>query len=113
MARTVVVLGASFTGIPIAHYLLKHTAAKVKDLKVIVVAPNTHLYWNIASVRAILPNMMPDDKLFHAIAPGFAKYPSDQYELVRGKAERVDPSASTVEVRGNDGSARTIQYDDL
>ncbi|KAK3297572.1 uncharacterized protein B0H64DRAFT_431480 [Chaetomium fimeti] len=113
MTKTIVILGASYTGIPIAHYLLKHTAPKAKDLKVILVAPNTHLYWNVASVRGILPNMLGDDKLFFPIAPTFAKYPSDQYELVRGVAEKVDPDRNVVEVRGNDGSARTIQYDDL
>ncbi|KAK4151313.1 hypothetical protein C8A00DRAFT_36055 [Chaetomidium leptoderma] len=113
MARTIVILGASYTGIPIAHYLLKHTAAKVKGLKVIVVSPNTHLYWGIASVRGILPDMLGDDKLFLPLAPAFTKYPSDQYELVTGLAERVDPVTSVVEVRGNDGSTRTIQYDEL
>ncbi|GAB1314302.1 Apoptosis-inducing factor 2 [Madurella fahalii] len=113
MERTIVILGASFTGVPIAHYLLKHTAARVRGLKVIIVAPNTHMYWVVASVRGILPNMLADDKLFLPLAPAFAKYPSGQYELVLGKAEGVDPSSNTVEVRLNDGSARTIRYDDL
>ncbi|KAH6626344.1 hypothetical protein B0J18DRAFT_365169 [Chaetomium sp. MPI-SDFR-AT-0129] len=113
MARTVVILGASYAGIPIAHYLLKHTVAKVKGLKVILVAPNTDFYWNVASVRAILPGMMGDEKIFYPIAPTFAKYPSDSYELVHGVADKVDPDTSIVEVRGNDGSARTIQYDEL
>jgi NADH dehydrogenase FAD-containing subunit len=113
MARTIVILGASLTGVPIAHYLLKHTANKIKDLKVIVVAPNTHLYWNLGSVRGILPDMLGDDLLFYPLAPGFAKYPSERYELVRGVAERVDPSSNVVEVRGNDGSARQIRYDEL
>lgn len=113
MARTIVILGASYTGVPIAHYLLKHTATKVKGLKIIVVAPNTHMLWSLATPRAILPNMMDDDKLFLPIAPAFEKYPSDQYELVQGVAERLDPSGNTVEVRGQDGSARIIQYDDL
>lgn len=113
MARTIVVLGASYAGVPIAHYLLKHTAARVEGLKVIIVAPNTHLYWCVASIRGILPNMMPDEKLFYPIAPAFAKYPSERYELVRGVAERVDPAGNIVEVRGNDGSSRTIHYDEL
>jgi NADH dehydrogenase FAD-containing subunit len=113
MARTIVILGANYTGVPIAHYLLKHTATNVKDLKVVVVAPNTHMYWFVASVRGILPNMLADDYLFLPLAPEFAKYPSDKYELVLGKAERVDPTSSIVEVRMNDGSARTIRYDDL
>lgn len=113
MTRTIVILGASYAGVPIAHYLLKHTATKAKDLKVIVVAPNTHLFWCLASIRGILPNMLDDDKIFIPLATAFAKYPSNQYELVQGVAESVDPSGNTVEVRGNDGSARTIQYDDL
>jgi NADH dehydrogenase FAD-containing subunit len=113
MARTIVILGASYTGVPIAHYLIKHTAAKVKGLKVILVAPNTHMYWNVAAVRGILPSMMEDDKLFYPLAPAFAKYPSDQYELVRGVAERADPTSNVVEVRANDGSSRTIRYDEL
>jgi NADH dehydrogenase FAD-containing subunit len=108
-----VILGASYAGVPIAHYLLKHTAAKVNGLKVIVVAPNTHLYWNFASVRGILPNMLDDDKLFYPLAPAFAKYPSDRYELVQGVAEKVDPSGNVVQVRGHDGSAREIRYDEL
>lgn len=113
MAKTIVILGANYTGLPIAHYLLKHTATKVPGLKVIVVAPNTHMYWFVASVRGILPNMLADDKLFLPIAPEFAKYPSDRYELVLGKAEAVDPSRNAVEVRLNDGGGRTISYDDL
>ncbi|KAK4127718.1 FAD/NAD(P)-binding domain-containing protein [Parathielavia appendiculata] len=113
MVRTIVILGASYTGVPIAHYLLKHTIAKVESLKVIIVAPNTHMYWNVAAVRGILPGLMDDNKLFLPLAPAFAKYPSDRYELVRGVAERVDPASNIVEVRGNDGSSRTIRYDEL
>ncbi|KAK3308675.1 uncharacterized protein B0T15DRAFT_390154 [Chaetomium strumarium] len=113
MAKTIVILGASYAGIPIAHYLLKHTTAKVKGLKVIIVAPNTHMYWNVAAVRGILPDMMPDEKLFLPLAPAFSKYPSDQYEFVRGVAENVDASRNVVEVRGNDGHTKTIQYDEL
>lgn len=37
MAKTVVILGASFAGIPIAHHLLTHTAPLIPDLKVILV----------------------------------------------------------------------------
>lgn len=43
MEKTIVILGANFTGIPVAHYLLKHTSQKVGALKVIVVSPNTHM----------------------------------------------------------------------
>jgi hypothetical protein len=57
--------------------------------------------------------MMGDDKLFIPIAPGFAKYPSEQYEIIEGVAEKVEPGTKSVQIRGNDGFARTITYDDL
>ncbi|KAH8887453.1 putative FAD binding protein [Thozetella sp. PMI_491] len=111
MAKTIVVLGANFSGLPVAHYLLSRTSQKVKDLKVIVVSPSTHFYWHLATVRAILPDMLPDDKIFLPIAPTFAKYRSEQYELVLGKAKKLDPNNNSVEVATNEGEHRTIKYD--
>ncbi|KAK4193069.1 hypothetical protein QBC35DRAFT_482536 [Podospora australis] len=114
MVKTMVILGAGPGGIPAAHYLLKHTAPRVAGgIKVVIVAPNTHLFWCFAAVRAILPDMLADDKVFVPIAPAFAKYPSEQYEIVLGKAEKVDPGSNTVQVTGNDGSSRAIPYDEL
>jgi hypothetical protein len=63
MSNTIVILGASFAGLAVAHSLLKSTASGVKGLKVIVVGPNTDLYWNIGSVRAIVPGQMEDEKV--------------------------------------------------
>ena len=111
MAKTIVILGANYAGVPLAHYLLKHTTQKVQDLKVIIVSPNTHMYWHIASVRAIVPDLLSDDQIFLPIAPTLAKYPSKSYEIVLGKAERLDPASNTVEVVTNQGASRTIHYD--
>ncbi|KAK3359250.1 hypothetical protein B0T25DRAFT_564272 [Lasiosphaeria hispida] len=114
MVRTIVILGASYTGVPVAHYLLKHTADKIVDgLKVILVSPNTHLYWCWAGVRAILPNMMADEKVFLPITPNFAQYPTERFEFVLGKAENVNPGINAVTVHENDGTTRTIAYDEL
>jgi len=114
MAKTVVILGAAYTGIPIAHYLLKHTAAKVKgDLRVVLVSPNTDFYWHNASVRGILPGQLPDEKLFYPIAPAFAKYPAEQFNFVLGKAQGVDPASNSVNIRSTDGSEQSIKYDEL
>ncbi|KLU88329.1 hypothetical protein MAPG_07316 [Magnaporthiopsis poae ATCC 64411] len=88
--KTVVILGASFAGLPLAQNLLKNTAPKVPGgLKVILVAPNTHLYWCLASVRGVVPGQdggFADDKLFYPIAPGFSKYSAEQFEFVLGSA---------------------------
>ncbi|KAK3945016.1 hypothetical protein QBC46DRAFT_278287 [Diplogelasinospora grovesii] len=114
MTRTIVVLGANYTGIPVAHYLLKRLAPKVEGgLKVILVSPNTHFYWHNAAVRAILPGMMEDEKVLLPIAPAFAKYPADQFEFIVGKAEQVNPKSRSVIVAKNDGASRTVNYDEL
>jgi len=112
MTKTIVILGGGFAAMPIAHYLLKHTATKLSGgLKVVIVSPNTHVYWVFASVRGILPNMLPEDKLFYPIDEGFAKYPSGQFDHILGTADRLVPESNSVLVRRNDGAEQTISYD--
>lgn len=113
MGKTVVILGASLAGIPIAHYLLTHTSAVVPDLKVILVSPNTHMYWSFASVRGILPGGLEEDKLMLPIAPAFKKYSSDKFEFVLGKAQDLEPSSNSVTVQTNQGAVRKLEYHTL
>lgn len=113
MGKTVVILGASLAGIPIAHYLLTHTSAVVPDLKVILVSPNTHMYWSFASVRGILPGGLEEDKLMLPIAPAFKKYSSDKFEFVLGKAQDLEPATNSVTVQTNEGAVRKLDYHTL
>lgn len=113
MGKTVVILGASLAGIPIAHYLLTHTSAVVPDLKVILVSPNTHMYWSFASVRGILPGGLEEDKLMLPIAPAFKKYSSDKFEFVLGKAQDLEPASNSVTVQTNEGAVRKLDYHTL
>ncbi|OHE95441.1 hypothetical protein CORC01_09313 [Colletotrichum orchidophilum] len=108
---TLVVLGAGLAGLPIAHHVLKHTVPLVKDLKVILVTPNSEHYWNLASVRGIVPGQFGDDVLFHPIEPAFARYPKESYEVIIGKAEQLNDDKNTVAVVANDGTRKTIAYD--
>lgn len=112
MAKTVVILGASFAGLKIAHSLLKTTLPAVKDLKVILVSPTTHAYFNLAAPRAIVPGQIPDEKILAPIEPGFSKYPSSSFEFVIGAAKSVDPASKRVEIETESG-LRTVTYDTL
>ncbi len=38
MVKTIVVLGASYAGLAVAHRLLKHTRQREKDIKVVLVS---------------------------------------------------------------------------
>ncbi|MCJ1456827.1 hypothetical protein MMC28_007192 [Mycoblastus sanguinarius] len=114
MAKTVVILGAGWAGLPVAHKLLKYTLPKAKDgLKVFLVSPNSHFYWNLAVVRGVIPGAIPDKQLFLPIEPGFVQYSAENFEFVLGKAERLDPETNTIEVVDDDRNQLSLSYDQL
>ncbi|RDL35791.1 FAD protein [Venustampulla echinocandica] len=112
MTKTVIILGASYTGVGIAHSLLKRTQKEVTDLKVVLVSTTTHMYWNLASVRAIVPGQLSDDKIFQDIQSGFKQYPSGSFEFVHGRATGINPDANTVTISTESGES-TKDYDHL
>ncbi|KAJ2992461.1 hypothetical protein NUW58_g2162 [Xylaria curta] len=116
MAKTVVILGGAFAGVQVAHRLLKYTLPHVKDLKVILVSKNSHFYWNLAAVRAIVPGVLKEEQYALPIAPGFAKYSEDVFEFVVGTAEAVVPENKVVKVSvgwGPNREERELSYDYL
>lgn len=110
MTKTIVVLGAGLAGLPVAHYLLSHTLDTVPDLRVVLVNPSDEFYWSLASVRAVIPGQLSEDKYLWSIPKLFAKYPSEKFEFVLGKAETLSPETDSVVVALNDGSRRNIDY---
>lgn len=117
MTKTVVIIGAGWAGLPLAHKLLKYTVPKLQGvgLKIILVSPNSHFYWNVAATRGVIPGAIPDDQLFLSIEEGFARYPSANFEFVLGKAEGIDVERNTVTVvaASNSETRRSIGYDHL
>ncbi|KAI1268924.1 FAD/NAD(P)-binding domain-containing protein [Xylariaceae sp. FL1019] len=114
MAKTIVVLGGAYAGVQIAHRLLKHTKPHLQDLKVILISKNSHFYWNMASVRAIVPGVMKESEYSRPITPGFSQYSAEAFEFVIGTAEAVDSDSKTVKVLvTEDGSQRVVNYDQL
>ncbi|KAI1660882.1 FAD/NAD(P)-binding domain-containing protein [Daldinia decipiens] len=112
MTKTIVVLGGAYAGVGVAHRLLKYTKPHVKDLKVILVSKDSHFYWNMASVRAIVPGTLKEEQYSQPIEKGFAKYPADSFEFIVGSAEGVDITDKTVKVSTRDGE-RVLNYDHL
>ncbi|KAK8105838.1 uncharacterized protein PG998_003691 [Apiospora kogelbergensis] len=112
MALTIVVLGGSFAGLQVAHRLLKHTRNTHKDLKVILVSKDSHFFWNLASVRAVVPGVLKEEQYNLPIEPGFAKYPAESFEFIVGSAEAADLDAKTVRVVTATGE-RSLSYDHL
>lgn len=114
MAKTVVIIGAGWAGLPLAHKLLKYTLPKAEDgLKVVLISPNSHFYWNVAAVRGIIPNAISDEQLFLPIESGFTQYSAKNFEFILGKVERLDPERNNVEVARNDRTQSSLSYDQL
>lgn len=111
MTKTVVILGAGWAGLPLAHKLLKYTVPKVKEgLKVILVSPDDHFFWNVAATRGVIPGAISDEQLFLPIQPGFNRYDSHSFEYIQGKAESLNPESSTVDIVQNDGKRSSLSY---
>lgn len=118
--HNIVILGGSFAGISIAHYLLRHTipslARDKSAYKVTIVNPSTHVLYKISAPRvAINPSLIPAEKVIIPIASGFKEYDPSQIEIIQAEATSIDANSETVGLAYTDGSARssTITYGSL
>jgi len=112
MVKTVVILGAAYGGLGVAHRLLKYTRQTEEDIRVILVSKTTHFYWNLASVRAVVPGIVKDEQIFQPIESGFASYPKESFEFVLGTATGLDMHRKAALVSTPSGP-RSLPYDYL
>ncbi|KAL5316849.1 hypothetical protein ACEPPN_015900, partial [Leptodophora sp. 'Broadleaf-Isolate-01'] len=115
MAKTIVVLGASYAGLTVTHKLLKNTLRNKKgEYKIVLVSPTTHHYWNLASVRgwlALFHYKKIAKQLFAPIQDGLKPY-KDTVTFLLGTATSIDTSSKTVTITTPEGSIAQ-QYDIL
>jgi NADH dehydrogenase FAD-containing subunit len=108
--KNVVILGASFAGIQVAHYILQHIANTDKALHVYVVDPSSELYHRISGPRSILSDkLIPEASQFLDLPSAFKKY--DNATFVEGEATSLDTTARTVDITESQGGKKqTIAY---
>lgn len=101
----IVVLGASFAGLSVAHAFLDTTLAQLRttstapSYRLILVSPSTHIYWNIGAPRALVAlGLIKQDDLFIPIEPGFQRHKGRPYTIIQGRAVTWDNNARTIEV---------------
>ncbi|KAL4794644.1 putative apoptosis-inducing factor [Aspergillus venezuelensis] len=114
--KHVVIVGGSMAGLATAHQILKQTSTN--QVRVTIVSRDSHLYWNIASPRAVASaSKVPDSDLFVSIPEGFAKYPEGQFEFILGTATGIDVTTKVLRVggegKGADEMEKQIGYDVL
>jgi NADH dehydrogenase FAD-containing subunit len=108
--KNIVVLGGSFGGLQVAHYILQHIASIDKSFHVYVVDPSADFYARPAGPRAILNDILiPESGQFLNIAAGLKQYPNGTF--LEGKATSIDVGGRSVDVTlSQDGKVKTISY---
>lgn len=107
---TVVVIGASFAGLQVAHGILKDPGPGIYA-KVVLINPSNKWYFNIAAPRIIAkPQAFKAEQFPVPIEKGFAKYPKDSFEFLEGKATAINTSSKTVTIERKSLST-SIHYD--
>lgn len=116
--RNIVFLGASYAGLGATHYFLKHvyprlpTSPTIK-YQVILINASPKWYLRHASPRAIADtNLMPNEKIFIDIAPGFEQY-GDKVKFIVGKATSWDPEKRVLFISEPAGKETSISYHSL
>ncbi|PWY95928.1 FAD/NAD(P)-binding domain-containing protein, partial [Aspergillus sclerotioniger CBS 115572] len=124
---TIAIIGASFTGLPIAHGLLSHfhKSSSTNPIKLILINPSPLFYWAIAAPRILTkPSAFTESQYLLPIAEGFSAYSSEEFEFVLGKATSLNPATKSIIVESTPSSSpdtntnptpvtRNINYDYL
>ena len=116
----IAIVGGSFGGLGVAHYLLRHTIPKVeasksgKTYKVTLISTTDKFLYKVGTPRTVAsPSMIPVEKVLVPIADGFKDYPADHFEHVVGTATSVDESKKTITVKRSDGSTTAVKYNSI
>jgi NADH dehydrogenase FAD-containing subunit len=112
--KNIVILGGSYGGISIAHYILKHVIPQLPDkasYQVIIASPATHTMCRSACPRALISdNMFPQEKLFVSIPQVFEQYPEGSFRFVHGTATELDHTSRNVSISLATGSVEKIDF---
>lgn len=101
----IVVLGASFAGLSVAHAFLDTTLPQLRttstapNYRLILVSPSTPIYWNIGAPRALVAlGLIKQGDLFIPIEPGFKRHKGLPYTIIQGRAASWNSNARTIEL---------------
>ncbi|KAJ9145446.1 FAD/NAD(P)-binding domain-containing protein [Pleurostoma richardsiae] len=117
LEKKIVILGGSYGGVSIAHYLLKHAVLQLPEeesYQVVLVSPSTQTMDRPACPRALISDdMFPQDKLFVGIPALFEQYRKGSFRFIHGRATALHHAGRTVSVTlagDGDTATETIDY---
>ena len=101
--KLIVVLGASYSGLSIAHYLLKHvvpTLGNPADYQVVLVSPSRETVVRVASPRAMISDdLLDQNKLFVDTTTVLKQYPAEMVRFLHGTAVKLSHQTKTVAIQ--------------
>jgi NADH dehydrogenase FAD-containing subunit len=109
---TILVLGASYAGLSITHYLLKHVLPSFPNHHIILVGASKQAMCRPACPRAMLSDSFFDQsKLFVDIDTQLASYPEEKATFVQGFVTSVDHEKRIATIkRGDNAQDMTIDF---
>ncbi|KAH7402822.1 hypothetical protein BKA66DRAFT_404524 [Pyrenochaeta sp. MPI-SDFR-AT-0127] len=103
--KPILVLGGSYGGLSITHYLLKHVLpalAKEALYQVVLISSSSQAMCRPACPRALISDdMFPQDKLFVDVKKQLEQYEPGSWKFVHGTATQVDHKKRDVTVKLN------------
>jgi NADH dehydrogenase FAD-containing subunit len=110
--HTILILGASYAGLSLTHYLLKHIFLSLPNHRIILVSPSQNVMCRPACPRAMISDtFFNQSKLFVDVATQLEQYPSHQWNFIHGMAVKVDHGARTAVVqRSGDGVQKIVRF---
>ena len=112
--QDIVIIGGSYGGISIAHYLLKHVIPVLpgKEVyRVVIVSTASQAMCRPACPRALISDhMFSQDKLFVNIPKQFEQYPADAFRFVHGTVTELDDTPRTLSVSLANGGHETLRF---
>ncbi|KAH8689432.1 FAD/NAD(P)-binding domain-containing protein [Talaromyces proteolyticus] len=93
-SKTILILGGSYGGVAVAHYVLKHVIPSLPDkdnYRVSIISTSSHFFCRPTCPRALVSeSSFPRDKLFVPLTTVFAQYPTSSITIVHGTAVKLD-----------------------
>ena len=112
--KNTVVVGGSYGGLSIAHYLLRHVVPQLPDKashQIVLVSAASQVMCRPACPRALLSDDMFDqNKLFVSIPKVFELYPKGTFRFVQATAIELDHINRNILISYTEGNTERIDY---
>lgn len=112
--KNILILGGSYGGISVAHYILKHTIRQLPEKEsyhVVLVSASSQVMCRPACPRALISDHLFDqEKLFVSIPKAFEQFPKESFRFINGTVTELDHSNRTVSVSVDTGNDEKIKF---